>query len=76
VPVPTVVSAPALVIVQTLVVDDVNATVRPELAVADSVGEVPKFCVPGLANVIVCTAAVMVNDCETCGAAKYAVLPA
>ena len=50
------VSAPPLVIVHTAVVVDVNATVRPELDVAVSVGVVPKFCVPGLAKVIVCVA--------------------
>jgi hypothetical protein len=49
----TIVSAPPPVIVQTLVVDDVNVTLNPELAVAVSVGDVPKFCVPGFANVIV-----------------------
>ena len=46
-------SAPPLVIVHTLVVDDVNAGVRPEVDVADNVGDVPKFCAPGLANIIV-----------------------
>jgi hypothetical protein len=54
VPAVTKVSAPPLVIVHTPVVDDVNVTVRPELAVAVSVGVVPKFCAPGFAKVIVC----------------------
>ncbi len=39
-------------IVHTPVVDDVNATVSAELAVAVSVGVVPKLFSPGLANVI------------------------
>lgn len=45
---------PPVVIVQTLVVADVNVTAKLELAVADKVGVVPKFFVPGLLNVIVC----------------------
>jgi hypothetical protein len=57
VPADTVVSAPPLVIVQTAVVLDVKLTVRPELAVAVSVGDVPKFCVPGLLKVMVWLAA-------------------
>ena len=40
--------------VQTLVVADVKATARPELAVAESVSGVPTVCVPGLAKVMVC----------------------
>lgn len=52
VPAETVVNAPPLVIVQTAVVLDVKLTVSPELAVAVSVGDVPKFCVPGLLNVM------------------------
>jgi hypothetical protein len=55
-PVVMKVSAPPLVIVQMPVVLDVKLTVRPELAVAVKVGVVPKFCVPGLLNVIVCVA--------------------
>jgi hypothetical protein len=54
VPAVTNVSAPPLVIVQTPVVDEVNATVNAEVDVAVSVGVVPKFIVPGLANVIDC----------------------
>ena len=46
-PTVTKVSAPPLVMVQTAVVADVNATVRPELVVALSVGVVPKVCAPG-----------------------------
>jgi hypothetical protein len=41
VPVVSTVKAPALVTVHTDGVDDVNATARPELAVADSDGELP-----------------------------------
>jgi hypothetical protein len=44
---------PPLVTVHTPVVDDENVTVRPEVAVADNVGDVPKFCVPGLLKVMV-----------------------
>jgi hypothetical protein len=41
------------VMVQTPVVIEVKLTARPELAVAVSVGWVPKFCAPGLAKVMV-----------------------
>ena len=54
VPATTNVNRPPLVIVHTPVVDEVNATVNDELAVAVSVGVVPKLFVPGLANVIDC----------------------
>lgn len=56
--VPTVrkVTAPLVVIVQTLVVDDVNVGVKPESEVAVNVGVVPKLRAPGLVNVIVCVA--------------------
>jgi hypothetical protein len=57
VPVVIKVSAPPLVMVQTLVVEDVNVGVKPESAVAVSVGAVPKFCAPGLGKVMVCDAA-------------------
>ncbi|MNT88388.1 hypothetical protein D3C72_2289420 [compost metagenome] len=40
-------------IVQTPVVDEENVGARLEEAVADSVGAVPKFRAPGLANVMV-----------------------
>jgi len=53
VPAVTNVSAPPLVIVQTPVVDDEKLGVNPDDAVAVSVGLVPKFWAPGLANVIV-----------------------
>jgi hypothetical protein len=43
--------------VQTPVVEEVKATVSPELAVALNVGVVPKFWGPGLLNVIVWPAA-------------------
>ncbi|MNV62109.1 hypothetical protein D3C71_1546410 [compost metagenome] len=56
-PVVTNVSAPTVVIVHTAAVEDVNVGVRPESAVALSVGVVPKFCAPGAAKVIVCDAA-------------------
>src|SRR5579884_3067678 len=52
----TNVTAPPDVIVHTPVVVDVNVTVSVELAVALKVGVVPKFCAPGLLNVIVCAA--------------------
>ncbi len=54
VPAVTNVNTPPLVIVHTPLVDDVKATVNAELAVAVSVGVVPKFFVPGFANVIDC----------------------
>ena len=57
VPADTVVNAPPLVTVQTPVVLEENVTARPEVAVAVSVGEVPKFCVPGLLKVMVWLAA-------------------
>jgi hypothetical protein len=40
--------------VQTLVVADVNATAKPEVAVAVSVSGVPTICVPGLLKLMVC----------------------
>jgi hypothetical protein len=58
--------------VQMLVVCDAKETVRPELAVADSVSGVPTVCVPGLEKVIVwfCRlAAFTVKLCETAEAA-------
>ncbi len=55
-PAVTNVSVPPEVMVHTPVVVDVNETVRPEVEVALSVGVVPKFCEPGLLNVIVCGA--------------------
>ena len=56
VPVVTNVSAPALVIVHTPVVEDVNDTAKDEVEVAVKVGVVPKFCAPGFAKVMVCDA--------------------
>ena len=58
-PAVTKVRLPPPVIVQTPVVDEVNATVKPfvpvaEAAVAVRVGVVPKFCAPGFAKVMVC----------------------
>jgi hypothetical protein len=40
--------------VQTLVVVEAKDTVRPELAVAESVNGLPTVCTPGLLKVIVC----------------------
>ena len=45
-------SAPPLVIVQTPGVDELKLTVSGESDVAVRFGVVPKFCEPGLANVI------------------------
>ena len=56
VPVVRNVRAPPLVTVHTLVVLLVNVTGKPEDAMADSDGVVPKFFAPGLAKVIVCAA--------------------
>ena len=53
VPALTSVRTPLVVIMQTDVVDDVNLGANPDDAVAVSVGVVPRFCVPGLAKVIV-----------------------
>jgi len=57
------VNVPPDVVVQTPGVDEVNVTARPEVALALTVGDVPKFCAPGLANVMICGAAgVMLFD--------------
>jgi hypothetical protein len=56
VPVVTKLKAPTLVMLHTPVVDEVNVGVKLELAVALSVGVVPKLCAPGLAKVMVCAA--------------------
>ena len=56
VPAVTNVSTPPDVMVQTPVVDDVKLIGNTESADAVSVGVVPKFCDPGLANVMVCAA--------------------
>jgi hypothetical protein len=56
VPVDTNASTPPPLIVHTPLVDDVSVTVSAESDVAVSVGVVPKFLVPGFANVIACTA--------------------
>jgi hypothetical protein len=53
----TKVSVPPLVMVHTPVVVELKATVSPDVEVAVSVGVVPKFCAPGLLNVMVCEAA-------------------
>ena len=55
-PVVTKLKAPPLVIVHTPVVDELKLGVKLELAVALSVGVVPKFCAPGLLKVMVCAA--------------------
>ena len=57
VPAVTNVSNPPLVIVHTPGVAEVKDTASPEVAAAASVGVVPKFCAPGLLNVMVCVAA-------------------
>ncbi len=51
--------------VQTPVVAEVNATVRPELAVAESGSGVPTVWVPGLVKVMVWVSALTVKLCET-----------
>jgi hypothetical protein len=65
-------AAVALLTVQIPVVVEVKDTVRPELAVAESVRGVPTVCVPGLAKVMVCAigAALTVKLSETGVAAK------
>ncbi len=55
-PAVTKVKTPPDVIVHTPVVEEVNVVVRPDVTLAVSVGLVPKFCAPGLENVIVCVA--------------------
>jgi hypothetical protein len=58
VPAVTKVKAPPVVIVQTAGVDEVKVGVKPVASVdAVSVGEVPKFCAPGFAKVMVWIAA-------------------
>ena len=68
VPVETNARTPPL-IVHTPVVDDVNVTVSAKSEVAVSVGVVPKFLVPGFANVIACTA-IGVTDADATDAAE------
>ena len=53
VPAETKVRMPPVVTVHTPVVDDVKVGVNPDDAVAVNVGVVPKFRVPGFANVII-----------------------
>ena len=50
------VKLPPLVIVHTPVVVELKVGIKPESEVALNVGVVPKFCEPGLAKVMVCTA--------------------
>jgi hypothetical protein len=69
VPAATGVKAPPVVIVQTPVVADVKATVRLELALAESVGDALISTVPGLENVIVWLAWVILNVWLACVAA-------
>ena len=54
VPVATKISVPPAVTAHTAGVCDENVTGSPELALATSVGEARKYCVPGLLNAIVC----------------------
>lgn len=68
-PVDTNARTPPPLIVQTPVVDDVSATASAESDVAVSVGVVPKFLVPGFANVIACTA-IGVTDADATDAAE------
>ncbi len=53
-PTATGVSTPALVTVQTLLVAELKTGVRPDEALAVSVGELPISWLPGLAKVMVC----------------------
>ena len=53
VPTVTKLNKPPLVMVQTLGVDEVKVGAKPESDVAVKVGEVPKFCDPGLRKVSV-----------------------
>jgi hypothetical protein len=53
-----------LLTVQTLVVFEVKLTVKPELAVAESVSGVPTVWVPGVLNVIVCASFARVTVAE------------
>jgi hypothetical protein len=48
------VRTPSLVTVHTPVLEEVKVTGSPDEAVAVRVGDVPKFCVPGLAKLMVC----------------------
>ena len=68
VPVDTNASTPPPLIVHTPLVDDVSVTVSAESDVAVSVGVVPKFLVPGFANMIACTA-IGVTDVDATDAA-------
>ena len=68
VPVDTNARTPPPLIVHTPVVADVNATVSAAPVVAVSVGVIPKFIVPGFANVIACTA-IGVTDVDATDAA-------
>jgi hypothetical protein len=56
VPVVTKVRVPPPVVVHTPVVEELKVTDKPDVAVAVSVGLVPKFLAPGLVKVIVCGA--------------------
>ena len=69
VPVDTNARTPPPLIVHTPVVDDVNVTVSAKSEVAVSVGVVPKFIVPGFANVIVWTA-IGVTDADATDTAE------
>ena len=52
VPTVTKLNKPPLVMVQTLGVDEVKVGAKPQSDVAVKVGEVPKFCDPGLVKVM------------------------
>jgi hypothetical protein len=65
--------------VQIVPVCEAKLTAKPELAVADSVSNVPTVCVPGELNVIDCgfkDVAFTVKLCETGAAAAQVPLPA
>jgi len=62
--------------VQTLTVDDVYVTAKPELAVAVRASVPPAVCAAIVPNVIVCVFRFTVKLCGTEAAAAYVVLPA
>jgi hypothetical protein len=62
--------------VQTPVVCEANVTVRSEVAVADSVRDIPTACVTGVLNEIVCGSGSTVKLRETGAAAAQMLLPA
>jgi hypothetical protein len=61
---------------QTMAVWEANVTVKPELAVAESVRGIPTVCVAGALKVIVCGSGSTEKLCETGAAAAQMLLPA